>query len=166
MKKIRLKKRVEQARLYLGEVVAGGPPVIEVDGVPVTKQSLTDRFEKFHAENPDFYAELVELTREYLDQTGSKKAGIQMLIEVARWKSELKTKSTDFRINNDFAAFYARLIMHQEYDLHGVFEVRRSREAEAYISSLEDEEVQVPVRKIRFGKKISLKARPVNPAYL
>jgi hypothetical protein len=33
----------------------------------------------------------------------------------------------DFKLNNNYRAHYARLIMHQEPDLDGIFELRRSK---------------------------------------
>jgi hypothetical protein len=98
-----------------------------------TKSNLADRFEDFHQANPDFYESLVERTREYLDATGNDKVGIQAVMEQARWDRQMKTKSADFKVNNDFAAFYARLIMLLEADLDGVFQIRKAHEAARWI---------------------------------
>ena len=36
---------------------------------------------------------------------------------------------TDFKVNNNFASRYARIIMDNEPDLHGLFELRKIRTA-------------------------------------
>ena len=41
-----------------------------------------------------------------------------------------RNKSTEWKINNNFAPHYARLIMEQEPDLKGFFEVRELRAGE------------------------------------
>src|SRR5687767_14852416 len=102
----------------------------QTDDVP-EGVTLTQKFELFDHYNPDFGPTLVRLAREFLDQTG-RTCGIQLLIEVARWEIEMKVASIDgFRINNDFAAFYARKIMAENEDLLGFFQLRRADEATA-----------------------------------
>lgn len=98
---------------------------------PTDRQTLTERFEAFHADNPHVYRIMVEQARRWVRETGRHKLGAQMLIERVRWVIAIQTKSDDYRINNDFAAFYARLIMAREADLAGLFDLRRS-EADAW----------------------------------
>ncbi len=53
---------------------------------------------------------------------------MKMLYEVTRWEFWLATESDDeFKLNNNFTAYYARLIMEQEPDLAGMFELRKVR---------------------------------------
>jgi hypothetical protein len=91
---------------------------------PAGKRTIQERFTEFHELNPHVYRHLVRLTRETLG--GHKlKIGIAMLFEVLRWQYTINTRSVDgFKLNNDFRALYARLIMLQEPDLTGVFELR------------------------------------------
>mgnify|MGYP006189426609 CR=1 FL=1 len=100
------------------------------------RSTMTERFEAFHRANPGFYDTLVGLARRYLLRTGSGKVGAQRLIEIARWDHEIQTASADFKVNNDFAAFYSRLIMLLEPDLDGAIPTRRSREADEWIASI------------------------------
>lgn len=90
------------------------------------------RFEEFHADNPRVYATLVDLAREWIARTGRHKLGIKTLYERARWEIALATSDADFKLNNNFTAFYARLIMAQESDLDGLFDLRTS-EADEWI---------------------------------
>lgn len=93
--------------------------------VPDQRLPLITRFEQFHYANPHVYAELVMLARR-ARRTGAARIGIGQLFEVLRWRHMLSTRGEEFKLNNDYRAPYARLIMHVEQDLDGVFELRRS----------------------------------------
>lgn len=87
---------------------------------------IGERFARFHAANPHVYDRLVELAREWKRRRGER-VGIGMLFEVLRWEVAMQTSGDEFRLNNDFRSYYARLIMQREGDLAGIFETRRSR---------------------------------------
>jgi hypothetical protein len=84
-------------------------------------------FDRFHAENPRVYTTLVRLAREWVGRFGSHKVGIGALYEVARWEIALATSDADFKLNNNFRAYYAQLIMAQEAGLEGLFDLRASK---------------------------------------
>lgn len=84
-------------------------------------------FDRFHAENPHVYEVLVRLAREWVARFGSHKLGIATLYERARWEISLATNTPDYRLNNNFRAYYARLIMLSEPDLAGLFDLRASK---------------------------------------
>lgn len=92
----------------------------------MTTETLLDRFNAFHAENPDVYDLLVRLAREYRS-VGHRKIGVKALYEVARWTHAIETGDLDFRLNNNYTAFYARLMLEQEPDLSGMFDLRTQR---------------------------------------
>jgi hypothetical protein len=101
----------------------------------VEGQTLAQRFESFHRRNPTFYEALVELARQFLARTG-RTCGVQRLIEVARHDVELNVVSDDeFKINNSFAPFYARVILLREPDLANFFTLRKADEADAWIAA-------------------------------
>lgn len=91
-----------------------------------------EKFEEFHVENPRVYETLVRLARQWVQRTGRHKLGIGALYERARWEIALATSDPEFKINNNFRAFYARLIMRDHPDLDGLFELRSS-EADEWI---------------------------------
>jgi hypothetical protein len=64
---------------------------------------------------------------------GHEILGMQALLERIRWVFGVETPDVEFKINNDYAAFYARLIMAQEADLEGLFTTRVAPEADAWI---------------------------------
>lgn len=88
--------------------------------------SMTRRFERFHADNPVVYETLVRLARQWVSRTGRHRLGIKSLCERARWDIAFITDDPDYKINNNWTAYYARLIMAREPDLAGLFELRRS----------------------------------------
>lgn len=92
-----------------------GPP----DGL-----SIEQAFLVFHARNPHVYRELVMLARRARSR-GAGKLGIGMLFEVLRWRHVLRTGGDEFKLNNNYRSYYARLIMLREHDLDGVFETRK-----------------------------------------
>lgn len=96
--------------------------VVERTGRP----SLCEAFSAFHQSNPHVYTVLVRLTREYLDHTGRSRVGLSLIYGRARWELALRSSDPRFTLNNNHAAFYARLIMARETDLDGAFEVRRA----------------------------------------
>lgn len=88
---------------------------------------LDRHFRTFHESNPEVYRELVALTRE-LVALGHRRVGIGMLFEVVRWRRHFQTVDVSgFKMNNNYRSRYARLIMEQEPDLAGVFELRELR---------------------------------------
>ena len=93
---------------------------IEVD----KNASIQQRFEAFHKANPRVYQELYKLAS-LMKGKGHKRIGMQMLIEKLRWEWYETTTNTDgFKINNDYAAHYSRLLMKEKPELAGLFSVR------------------------------------------
>ena len=88
--------------------------------------SLEDNFRRFHAANPRVYETLVKLARRW-KRRGAGKCGIGMLYETARWYLNLSGDGEPMHLNNNYRAFYARLMMEREPDLRGLFEIRRQR---------------------------------------
>jgi len=89
------------------------------------KKALADKFRVFHEENPEVYNQLRSLALK-MRGTGRPKYGIAGLFEVLRWHRALETTDEDFKLNNSYRAFYARLLMTQEPALKGFFSVRKS----------------------------------------
>lgn len=85
------------------------------------------RFAAFHAAHPEVYGEIVKLCHT-AKAAGRKKIGIGALWEVMRWNFWLrKDDHEEFRLNNNYRASYARMVMDREPDLAGIFDVRELR---------------------------------------
>lgn len=108
---------------------SGGPPGYD-DQIELSfifePRTAAERFELFHQQNPKVYRTLVGLAREWIARTGRHRIGIGALFERARWELAIATNDAEYRANNSYRAYYARLIMRQEPDLDGVFELRKS----------------------------------------
>jgi hypothetical protein len=94
--------------------------------VPVAAlDTIEETFLAFHAANPWVYDALVRLAREWV-RLGRRHLGIGMLFEVLRWEWNRATAdpASDFKLNNNYRSRYARLMMDQEEDLAGLFELR------------------------------------------
>lgn len=91
-----------------------------------TDAPLQFEFERFHLAHPEVYEVLVKLARK-AKRKGHDRLGIAMLWEVMRWEHMVGDQSgKEWKLNNNWKAFYARLIMEQEPDLAELFDTRRS----------------------------------------
>lgn len=91
---------------------------------PAAQSKIEAAFWQFHGDHPEVYVELVALCRE-LRQRGYERFGIATVYEVCRWRSMIHAAPGEsFKLNNNYRAYYARLIMETERDLAGVFNTR------------------------------------------
>lgn len=117
---------IEATRVIRVPAKTPNPDQLHVDNVEPGEQerTLQERFLEFHQANPHVYAELVKLARRWR-KAGNTHGGISMFFEVLRYRRGLLTESRDdFKLNNNWRSRYARLIMVQEDDLSGFFDVR------------------------------------------
>ena len=92
--------------------------------LPPSGMTIEETFWRFHDANPAVYDELVGFARE-ATRLGAKKLGINQLIERVRWERFIRTGGEVFKINNNHAPYYSRLIMTNEPDLEGIFQTRK-----------------------------------------
>ncbi len=94
-------------------------PLVQGDGAG----TIQERFEEFHRLNPHVYRILCRLARN-MRRAGHSHYGMKTLWETMRYHSSAATLGEGYRLNNNFTSRHARLIMDQEPDLAGFFEVR------------------------------------------
>lgn len=85
-----------------------------------------EAFQRFHAENPAVYAQLERLAFR-LKNKGVQRWGIKALWEVLRYELAIATNAdvSDYKLNNNHTAYYARLLMERNpEDLADFFETR------------------------------------------
>lgn len=82
-----------------------------------------ERFQAFHALNPQVYAELRKRALSYL-RAGRRRESMKFLFEQLRRDSGLQTTGDPWKLDNTYTPFYARLLMDQEPELAGFFELR------------------------------------------
>lgn len=89
---------------------------------------LETQFWQFHTQNPMVYSFLIEFAFEWrLNRGKDARLGIKALFERVRWEVSLGNTKSDFKLNNNHTAFYARLIMRTNPALQDIFKVRRQR---------------------------------------
>lgn len=90
--------------------------------------ATAEKFEQFHQANPHVYNLLVKLARQYVSRTGRDRLGFDLIWGVARWEHALATDCADcdYLLDNNYKAYYARMVMGREGDLDGLFELRTS----------------------------------------
>lgn len=92
-----------------------------------TRQTAAElKFAEFHKKNPQVYRELLKLTEQAVAR-GRSRIGINMLIEVVRWNRFLQTTDEDYKINNNYAPRYARMIMNEHPEYGDIFQLRTLR---------------------------------------
>ena len=93
-----------------------------------TTSKIEAAFWAYHLAHPTVYRLLVRFAREWRSRRGpTATIGIKALWERVRWEVTVVRHDDDFKCNNNFHAFYARLIMDREPDLSDAFRLRRQR---------------------------------------
>lgn len=93
-----------------------------------TELTPAERFDEFNRRNPQVYQTLEDMAKALINK-GRRKIGINMLLEVLRWNYYMSTDdpNSDFKINNNYAPYYARLLIKNNPDWEKVFELRKIR---------------------------------------
>jgi len=83
------------------------------------------RFLAFHAENPHVYDTLRGICLE-VRRSGHRRFGIRTVWERLRWLTLFDTSRPEGekKLNDHYTRYYARLLMEQEPELWGFFEIR------------------------------------------
>lgn len=97
------------------------------------RDAIQERFEAFHAQYPQVYAELRKLAFDYLAR-GFTHYSLDGLFHVVRHERNMAVgPENGYKLNNDFTSRYARLLMANEPALRGFFETReRAKEGGAW----------------------------------
>lgn len=81
-------------------------------------------FWKFHEENPHVYVLFDRFANEVV-RAGRDVFSVSLIIERIRWYTNIETHGDDFKINNNFRAYYARLWMKNNPQHNGLFRIRQ-----------------------------------------
>lgn len=85
------------------------------------------KFAQYHADHPAVYLTLRKFALE-ARRAGRDRLSINMLFERVRWETMVGAGDDTFKMNNNWRAHYARLLMRQEVELGpAFFETRKSR---------------------------------------
>jgi len=93
---------------------------------------LQDKFNKFHAESPHIYESFKQVTFDVL--TKALPRGVQfispdMVGHIMRYQSWSKPDGEDYKVNNNWISYYARLFK-KEHTEHGHYFKTRKTDSE------------------------------------
>ena len=84
-------------------------------------KNLLKKFKKYHLDNQSVFEMFINYAHKM--KAIHKKYSAWTIINVIRWETDLKGGPV-FKINNDFIALYARLLIYYDSDFEGFFELR------------------------------------------
>lgn len=87
---------------------------------------LLRRFALYHEENPHVYARFKEYVHR-IRLTGREKYSAWVVIQVIRWEHDVASRGEVFKINNDFIALYARMLIAEYPEFETFLELRSMR---------------------------------------
>lgn len=91
---------------------------------PGYKGVMEKQFEAFHSANPHVYTAILRISLGLKDM-GFRRCGMKMIFERLRWMYAIQTMGDDnFKLNNNYTAYYSRLVMAQQPELDGFFQLR------------------------------------------
>ena len=101
-------------------VLPGLEPLVEPDYAP--ELTIAERFALFHEANPHVAKALESLAGQWLRR--HKRASMKALFERLRWESGLQTHGEAYKLNNNYTAHYARLLIERRPEWADAFETR------------------------------------------
>jgi hypothetical protein len=81
------------------------------------------RWLDWHAANPQVYDLFKRFTFEAIDR-GHRKLSAWLIVNRIRWETTVETMGGDFKISNNFIAYYARLFMDEHPEYRGFFRTK------------------------------------------
>lgn len=89
-------------------------------------ETLKSRWWDWHKANPHVYAAFERFTFEAI-RKGHKQFSAWLIVNRIRWETMVETTGNDFKISNDFIAYYARLFMAYHPEHEGIFKTKQLR---------------------------------------
>lgn len=90
------------------------------------RNSLELKFAEYHAANPHVYELVIKFALEAHD-AGRDHYGIAAIFERVRWHLNIETRGDEFKMNNNYRAYYARKLMNEYPIFNGMFRTRELR---------------------------------------
>lgn len=84
-------------------------------------------FPAYHYQNPQIY-ELFKIYTNKALQRGFKNFSAEFVFNIIRWESNISTTDPmNFKLNNNYKAFYSRMYMNEHPQYVGFFRTRKSK---------------------------------------
>ena len=81
------------------------------------------RWLDWHNANPGVYAYFERFTFDAI-KSGHKNLSAWLVVNRIRWETSIETSGSDFKISNDFIAYYSRLFMQRHPEHKGFFRTK------------------------------------------
>ncbi|ONI83469.1 hypothetical protein ALI22I_33755 [Saccharothrix sp. ALI-22-I] len=92
------------------------------------QQTIQQRFEQFHLDNPEVLETLERLAVEWFE-AGKRKLGVKMLWERMRWERSKAVAPGTFALNDIYTSRYARELVSRHPEWAPYIELRELRAA-------------------------------------
>ena len=89
-------------------------------------QSIKHKWWEWHKQNPHVYDLFEKFTLDAISK-GHDRLSAWLIVNRIRWETAVETRGDDFKISNDFIAYYARLFMHNHPRYEGFFKTKQLR---------------------------------------
>lgn len=90
--------------------------------------TLLNRFTDFDTKNPQVYELFVRFTFEAIKR-GHKRLSAWMIANRIRWETTIVTANCEYKISNDYIAFYSRKFMKDYPQYNGFFKIKEMKRA-------------------------------------
>jgi hypothetical protein len=87
------------------------------------KRTAYERWKQYHFANTHVYELFEQFAREAMQR--KSRIGARFVFERIRWYEQVEKGCNHYRVNNDFVAFYARLLMLEKSEFKGLFITRK-----------------------------------------
>ena len=91
------------------------------------KPSAKEKWWAWHRENPDVWRLFEAFTNEAVAR-GRTRISAWLIVNRIRWETEVVTNGVDFKISNNFIAYYARLYLAVHPESAGLFVIKKMKE--------------------------------------
>ena len=98
---------------------------VNMNSVDKSSKDLVTEWKHFHVKNPEVYELFCVFTFQAINK-GHHRLSSEMIINRIRWETSVVTSDKDYKINNDYKPFYARLFMEEHPQYKNFFNTRGS----------------------------------------
>lgn len=92
----------------------------------MAKMTRKQAWWEWHKQNPHVYELFKRFTFQAI-RCGHKRCSAWLIVNRIRWETAIETSGCDFKISNDFIAYYARLFMAHYPEHEGFFVTKRMK---------------------------------------
>lgn len=89
-------------------------------------QKANEKFERYHFLNPQIYNAFRYFTLKAIEK-GYKRLSAEFIINIIRWETKISATDDDYKINNNYKAFYVRKFISDFPKYKNLFELRTSK---------------------------------------